>query len=185
MPLISLHAFCKAHGFPKSSVHTYLTKTCGFNLSSGLTMQAQELAMERFGSKTEEKPAPTDVSTGATEDQQFLGLPPNFVDLGQFRQQSSINPHSDPQAFLNGLNLFLDRIEEGMTAAELSQENKLNETRQIAQQGQKRLNEFRLRASEYRVKSFVLDSLQTQENSTLSGLAQEASDMGKNQSPSA
>lgn len=185
MPLISLHSFCKAHGFPKSSVHTYLSKDCGFNLSSGLTLQAQELAMERFGRRVKAALPPTDVFAGEEGAQQSLDLPPSSVELGQFRRPSTVNPLENPNEFIDGLNQFLDRIEEGMTAAELSQENKLQETRKLAQQGQQRLNQFRLRASEFRMKSFVLDSLQEKENNSLSDLADEASAMGKSQAPSA
>lgn len=51
----TLHAFCKEHNLPKTSVRRYLLSR-GFNTADGLTDQAQESALKEFKPEALQKP---------------------------------------------------------------------------------------------------------------------------------
>jgi len=58
----TLHAFCKEHNLPKTSVRRYLLSR-GFNTAEGLTDQAQESALQEFKPDALQQPvtdAPSD-----------------------------------------------------------------------------------------------------------------------------
>lgn len=177
MPLVSLSSFCRQHSLPKTSVHTYLTKTLKFNVSQGLSIQAQEAAIAKFSNRASAPSGETQVSLGQIPGNSALPALEGTVSLDQFRSAPLANGIANPGDFIEKMTQFLDQIEQGFDLAELAQESELSEARQQKQAGLKRLNAFRLRAAQYSLKTDLLSQLQGVETGELQGLAAELAAM--------
>lgn len=183
MPLTSLSAFCKQHGLAKTSVHRYLTEELSFRLTDGMTLQAQEAALERFKPRHSEAPPLPDISPSNGHRSLQLAFDADTVDLSQFQSTFSAQVLADPEAFMENLDAFLDQVETGMNAAEQIQFSKLTQTQKTRRKGERRLQDFRLRAVEYRVKDDLVKRLQTEETEALSDIASQVMSLGKLSSP--
>lgn len=179
MPLISLHSFCKAHGFPKSSVHSYLTKTCKFDVSKGLTMQAQEVALEKFAKKVKVDVVPPDVLTGNSAEKSSLGPLPNTVDLSQFRSSQKGGQLTGVNASIQAAFSFMDYVEAGMEIHEGQEENRLLDTSGLGAQLSARLGKFQQRKATYEMRTYVLDLLQKGEEKKIEDLVGELTKSGE------
>ena len=179
MPMMSLHGFCQIHGLPKSSVHTYLTKKLNFDLSRGMSMQAQEVALAEFTTaRTEASPSP-EVSGGGGASRVSLPSSVSSVDLSQFRGDQQSSALSQPDTFFNNLCAFLGEVEAGMEVAEECQMIELTDARALRRRGTARLAAFRRRASEHRLRTEMIGLLQDQEFEDLQSISEEIEGMGK------
>ena len=173
MPLCSLSSFCKERGFPKTSVHTYLTQTLKFNISQGLSIQAQEAAIAKFSKRGETPASEVHVSGGAPLLNPSLPIAGGSVRLDQFRSGPLQTGFSNGGDFVDRMNEFLDQIEEGFDVAVQVQTAELQDARQQRRQVSKRLGQFRTKASEFSVKSSILSDLQGAASGELQEIAAE------------
>lgn len=179
MPMIPLHTFCKQHQLPKSSVHSYLTKTMGFNLSQGMSAAAQEAALVRFMTQRSNPLPDTQVLGGDCPRQTTLPVVGGQVDLGQFTRSDSTGGLSNGADFFAGLDRFLTGIEQGMDRLEQAKESELNHTRQLKYQGLQRLHGFERRAATFGLKVELLDQLQALEERELGYIASDVQQLGE------
>jgi hypothetical protein len=178
---ISLHAFAKQHGLPKSSVHSR-AQALGINTSNGLDYNAQTLLLQEFGKAA--APQIT-VEQGNHQSALTLHVGQAAASLEQFRTDRTRLALTNPREFMSGLTGFLDQIEQGMEQAEAQQEQELLQVRQLKRQSQKRIEQFRRRADEYRIKTDVLAHIQNAELDDLQDLAAEVNALGKPDAPGA
>ena len=101
------------------------------------------------------------------------------ANLEQFRTDRIRQGLSNPTEFMAGLNGMLDQIEQGMEQAEIQQEQELQQIRLVKRQTKKRIDSFRRRADEYRIKSDILASIQNSELDELEDMATEVNSLGK------
>ena len=108
---------------------------------------------------------------------------PNASSLEQFRTNRVRGALANPREFVAGVDGFLDELERGMDAAEAQQEQELLLTRQTKRQALQRIDRFRRRADEYRIRTDILASIQNAELDELDELADEVASMGKPAAP--
>ncbi len=99
--------------------------------------------------------------------------------LEQFRTTRTRQHLANPREFMTNLVSFLDQIEEGMESAEKQQEEELHQLKTLKRQSQKRVEQFRRRADEYRIKTDILTTIQNTELEELADMAEEINAMGK------
>jgi hypothetical protein len=98
--------------------------------------------------------------------------------LQQFRTDRVRGALANPREFVSGVDGFLDELERGMDAAEAQQEQELLVTRQTKRQALQRIERFRRRADEYRIRTDIITSIQNAELDELYDLACEVVSMG-------
>ncbi|MBD2261090.1 hypothetical protein [Pseudanabaena sp. FACHB-2040] len=172
---ISLHRFCKTHDLPKASVHRR-AQTLGLDTSDGLDDAAQAKLLKEFGRVV--TPQVT-VEEGNHCSAMSLQVGCARSNLEQFRTDRIRQALANPQEFITSLTGFLDQLEEGMGQAEAHQEQELLQVHQLKRQSQKRIEQFRRRADEYRIKTDLLASIQNAELDDLQVLAEETNALGK------
>ncbi|MBD2261053.1 hypothetical protein [Pseudanabaena sp. FACHB-2040] len=175
----SLHAFCKANRLPKTSVRRKALEL-GFDTANGLNAEAQRALLGEF--KTVQVPEVT-IETGNHAAALILKIGSQHSNLEQFRTDRIRQALANPQEFITSLTGFLDQLEEGMGQAEAHQEQELLQVRQLKRQSQKRIEQFRRRADEYRIKTDLLASIQNAELDDLQVLAEETNALGKSAAP--
>jgi hypothetical protein len=106
---------------------------------------------------------------------------PNTASLERFRTDRIRQALANPGEFVGQVDGFLDELEGAMDAAEAQQERELFEIRQTKRQAQKRIEQFRRRSDEYRLKTDILASIQNAELDDLGEMAEEVSSLGKPQ----
>lgn len=106
---------------------------------------------------------------------------PSMASLEQFRTDRIRQSLANPTQFVSQVDGFLDELEQCMDLAEAEQEQELLKTRQTKRQAQQRIERFRRRADEYRIKSDIRASIQNAELDELDDLAGEVSALGKPQ----
>lgn len=172
---ISLHSFSKQHNLPKSSVYDR-AKSLGIKTSNGLTEEDQTTLLRKFGKQT--TPQVT-IDEGSHRNTMTLQVGCDRSSLEPFRTDRTRQALANPREFMTGLTSFLDQLEEGMVQAEAEQELELQTIRHLKRKGQKRLEQFRRRADEYRIKTDLLACIQNAELDDLQALTQEANTLGK------
>ncbi|HEY9762805.1 MAG TPA: hypothetical protein V6D07_09775 [Trichocoleus sp.] len=169
----SLSAFAQEHNLPKSTVHKR-AKALDIDTSKGLSESAQSILLKEFGL------APTvEVCEGNHKSAIELHPGSSAANLEQFRTDRNRFALSNPKQFVTELTGFLDQIEEGMELAEQQQEQELQQVRQVKRQTVQRVQSFRRRADEYRLRTDILASIQNAELDELQDLAAEVSELGK------
>jgi hypothetical protein len=106
---------------------------------------------------------------------------PNFSSLERFRTDRTRQTLANPREFVRDADGLLSELEQGMTLAEMQQEQELLLTRQTKRQVQQRIERFRRRSDEYRIKTDILASIQNAELDELDDLADEVGSLGKSQ----
>ena len=155
----------------KSTLHRHC-KAMGIPTDNGLT----DADLDRLQLELDKIP-PTQkvaVQTGNHAKAITLAVPVQSSDLANFRTDRIRQQLANPDQFLANITGVLDQIEDAMDEAESVQEAELAKIRQVKSQTQKRLDAFKLRGLEYRIKS---DVLAAQQNAELEQLAQTASEL--------
>ena len=109
---------------------------------------------------------------------------PSFSSLEQFRTTRTRQALANPREFVGQVDGLLSELEQCMDLAEAEQEQELLLTKQTKRQAQQRIERFRRRADEYRLKTDILATIQNADLDDLDDLADEVSSMGKPQEPS-
>jgi hypothetical protein len=104
---------------------------------------------------------------------------PNMASLERFRTDRIRQALANPAQFVSQVDGFLDELELGMDAAEERQEDELNQTRRTKRTALQRVERFRRRADEYRLKTDILATIQNAELDEIGDIADEVADMGK------
>ncbi|MBD0270170.1 MAG: hypothetical protein ICV77_17975 [Cyanobacteria bacterium Co-bin8] len=172
---VSLSSFSKQHNLPKSSVYDR-AKALGLNTSHGLNPEAQTRLLREFGKAA--KPQVT-VEEGNHRSAMSLQVGCDRSSLEQFRTDRIRQALANPREFMAGLTGFLNQLEEGMDQAEAHQDQELQTIRQLNRQSLRRIESFRRRADEYRIRTDILASIQNSELDELQDLAQEVNALGK------
>ena len=174
---ISLSKFCKDTGLPKSSVYVRCQEL-GFSVGNGLTPEMLTTLENEFDVK-----APVAgkvvVETGNHTTSKMVRVGVGAASLEQFRTTRDRQQLANPKQFMGEALEFLDAIEVGMDEAEAQQEQDLQDLRSTKKRVQKRVEKFRRRADEYRIKSDLMTQIQNTEMEDLEDLAGELSAMGK------
>lgn len=173
--MVSVHSFAKQHDIPRSTLYDRC-KALELDTSNGLDEAAQALLLKEFGKEVVPQ---VEVEQGNHRSAMTLQVGANAANLEQFRTDRTRSALANPREFMTGLTGFLDQIEEGMELAETQQEQELQQLRQVKRQSQKRIEQFRRRADEYRIKTDVLGHIQNAELDELQDLAEEVNHLGK------
>lgn len=172
---ISLHSFCKTHNLPKTTVYRR-AKALGLETAQGLDQTAQATLLQEFGKSN--SPQVT-VEEGNHRNPMALQVGCDRTSLEQFRTERIRLALTNPHEFVSGLTGFLDQLEAGMDQAEAQQEEELQTIRQLKRQSLQRLEQFRRRADEYRIRTDILASIQNADLDDLQDLTQEVNALGK------
>ena len=176
----SLSKFCRDTALPKSSVYARC-KELNFDVTNGLTAAMVASLENEFGvSIAPNPPAPlvaVEVGNHATHKMIHVGAA--AASLEQFRTQRDRLQLGNRGEFVTHALGFLDQLEEGMESAEAEQEQELQQIRTAKKQVSKRVEKFRRRSDEYRIKSDLLAQIQNTELEDLEDLAGELTAMGK------
>lgn len=108
-----------------------------------------------------------------------LNVQADCTSLELFRTDRTRQQLANPKEFMASLDGFLNQIETGMDMAEQQQEAELHQVRSMKRQAVTRLNQFRTRAQEYRIKSDLLAHVQNAELDELESVAEEINALGK------
>lgn len=130
-----------------------------------------------------DRSAPTKVAieVGNHVSSKMVHVGASAASLEQFRTSRTRNQLANRVDFLKQVTGFLDQLEEGMNAAEEEAEQELQEIRAVKRQTVKRIDRFRRRADEYRLKTDILASIQNAEIDEIEDLAAEINSLGKSQ----
>lgn len=120
-----------------------------------------------------------EIDDGNHRESRALTVQAEATSLEQFRTDRIRQGLANPAEFMTGLTSMLDQIEDGMDKAEAQQEQELLQTRQTKRQAARRIEQFRRRADEYKIKSDILASIQNDELEQLEDLASEVNRLGK------
>ncbi len=123
--------------------------------------------------------AQMEIDDGNHRESRALTVQAESASLQQFRTDRIRQGLANPAEFMTGLTSMLDQIEDGMDKAEAQQEQELLQTRQTKRQAERRIEQFRRRADEYKIKSDILASIQNDELEQLEDLASEVNRLGK------
>lgn len=124
-------------------------------------------------------PVQMEIETGNHAQSVALTVGAKSSNLEQFRTDRIRQGLANPQEFMAGLNGMLDQIEQGMEQAEIQQEQELQQIRLVKRQTLKRVQDFRRRSDEYRLKTDILASIQNSEIEELEDIAAQANSLGK------
>ena len=176
----SLSKFCKDTGVPKTTAY----KRCqelNFDVASGLTPAMVTTLEHEFGvNPPVDATAPrVSVEVGNHATRKMIHVGATAASLEQFRTQRDRLQLGNRGEFVTHALGFLDQLEEGIEAAEAEQEQELQQIRTAKKQVSKRVEKFRRRADEYRIKSDLLAQIQNTELEDLEDLASELTAMGK------
>jgi len=176
----SLSKFCKDTGVPKTTAY----KRCqelNFDVASGLTPAMVTTLAHEFGVNTlvDATVPHVSVEVGNHTTRKIIHIGATAASLEQFRTQRDRLQLGNRGEFVTHALGFLDQLEEGMEAAEAEQEQELQQIRTAKKQVSKRVEKFRRRSDEYRIKSDLLAHIQNTELEDLEDLASELTAMGK------
>lgn len=129
--------------------------------------------------QTASQPQQIEIEMGNHAQSKALTVSAKSSNLEQFRTDRIRQGLANPQEFMSGLDSMLDQIELGMDAAEAEQEQELQQLRLIKRKTQKRVEQFRRRSDEYRLKTDILASIQNSELDELEELTTEVNALGK------
>lgn len=175
---ISLTRFCKDRDLPKTSVYRRCQEL-KIDITNGLDEATIARLDQEFAAQVAAKALRPEVLPGNHASAITLKTEVQATSLEQFRTDRIRQYLSNPQEMMEGIDLVLDSIEEGMEAAELQQEQELQQLRQVKRKAQKRLEQFRRRTDEYRLKTDILASIQNSELDEIEDLQEEVNSLGK------
>lgn len=181
----SIKQVASAHGVSDRTVRNWLNaarqdgKDLGNMRNGKLFFTAEEAEnLASYGRQADVIEPEFVVEEGNHREVRALAVP-NASSLEQFRTDRIRGALANPREFVAGVDGFLDELERGMDAAESQQEQELLVTRQTKRQALQRIERFRRRADEYRIKTDILASIQNAELDDLDELAGEVASMGK------
>jgi len=183
----SIKQVANTHGVTDRTVRNWLSdarqdgKELGTMRSGKLYFTAEEVAeLSSYGRQSDTEVLETEfvVDEGNHREIKTLSVP-NFSSLEQFRTGRIRQGLANPTHFVGQVGGYLDELEHCMTIAESEQERELAQTRQTKRLAQQRIDRFRRRADEYRIKTDILASIQNAELDEIDDLAGEVSAMGK------
>ena len=175
---ISLTQFCKDRDLPKTSVYRRCQEL-KIDVTNGLDEAAIARLEQEFAQTQAARALKPEVLPGNHAKAIALRTNVQSASLEEFRTDRIRQYLSNPQEMMEGIDLVLDSIEEGMEAAELQQEQELQQLRQVKRKAQKRLEQFRRRTDEYRLKTDILASIQNSELDEIEDLQAEVNSLGK------
>jgi len=132
-----------------------------------------------YGSSPISPRASVVVETGNHAESKIMRVGASKVNLEQFRTTRVRGQLSNRLDFLEQSADFLDQIEQGMDEAEADVENELQEIRVAKRQTKRRIEDFRRRSDQYRIKTDILASIQNSELDELDELSDEMNSLGK------
>jgi len=181
MPM-SLTLFCREHDLPKATVYRDC-KRLDIDTADGLSDEAIARLKLEYGivdqPAEQSSPAAVTVEVGNHVVSKMVRVDASAVSLEQFRTNRDRLSLAQPTQFVSEALTFLDQLEEGMAQAETQQEKELQRLRAVKKQVEKRVDQFRRRADEYRIKTDLLAQIQSAEMEEIEDLAAELNSMGK------
>ncbi|GAB4145315.1 MAG: hypothetical protein Fur0046_22950 [Cyanobacteria bacterium J069] len=177
----SLTLFCKEHNLPKATVYRDC-KQLGIETAHGLSDEAIARLKLEYG--IQDQPAEQPSTAAVTVEvgnhaHRLVHVGAQSVNLEQFRTDRDRLSLAQPTQFVAEALTFLDQLEEGMDEAEAQQEQELQQLRTVKKQVGKRVDRFRHRANEYRIKTDLLAQIQSAELAEVEDLAAELNGLGK------
>lgn len=185
----SIKQVATAHGVSDRTVRNWLESarkevgSIGTMRNGKLVFTPEEIAtLASYGRQSEPESIEAEfvVEEGNHREIKTLSVP-GFASLERFRTDRVRQGLANPTQFVGQVDGFLDELEQCMGLAEAEQERELAQTRQTKRQAQQRIDRFRRRADEYRIRTDILASIQNAELDELDDIADEVGSLGKPQ----
>lgn len=183
---ISLTKFCRDNGIPKTSAFTRC-KELNIDTSNGLDESARQALLNEFNVQpiSVEDPSsrqdPAIVVEVGNHRSAITYEVPTRYSLERFRSDRTRQALSNPTEFVKSLGDVVGGLKEAMDAAEIAQEEELQQIRRVKSSTVAKLNDLQMRAERYRMKSDLVALMQNNELDELTSAANEIQCLGKPQ----